>query len=196
MVDVAIDGFGPLEFQLMLLRRMADHRPELVEEALRTLGASRADLREAHRRWQAWLHSRTFPRGERRHRAVLGPPETELTRAVGDLRCRALLWPVPLWPELRFEVLCAPGGASVWNEWLVRAPGLPGAAPRTAADLTPWDLVVDEVVRAFPGAVPREGDAPTRSRVDLTDPASGERVAAHFTWGLLQYVASPSGQPR
>ncbi|MCW2871616.1 MAG: hypothetical protein JWL99_2936, partial [Streptomyces oryziradicis] len=31
-----IDGFGPLEFQLVLLRRMADHQPELVGDALRT----------------------------------------------------------------------------------------------------------------------------------------------------------------
>jgi hypothetical protein len=187
---VPIDGFGPLEFQLVLLRRMADHQPELVGDALRTLGATRAGLREAHRRWQAWQHSRTFPRGERRYRVILGPPETTAVRQVGDLSCRALLWPVPLWPGLRFEVLVAPGGGgAVWNEWLVRAPGASSPELRTAADLAPWGCVVDEVAAAFPAVVPMEGDAPTRWRLAFTDPADGARRVAHFTWGLLQYVA-------
>jgi hypothetical protein len=188
---VAIDDFGPHGFQLVLLRRMADHQPGMVEDALRELGATRADLREAHRRWQAWSHSRTFPRGERRYRTVLGPPEAETERRIGELTCRALLWPVPLWPDLRFEVLCAPGrSGAVWNEWLVRAPGAPGPEPRTVADLAPWSCTVDEVARAFPPAVPMEGDAPTRWRLAFTDPADGRRHVAHFTWGLLQYVES------
>lgn len=50
---------GPVAFQLVLLRRMADHHPGLVEDALRTLQVSRADMREANRRWQA----RCTPRG-------------------------------------------------------------------------------------------------------------------------------------
>jgi len=54
------DPFGLDHFQLVLLRRMADHHPELVDDALRTLGASHSDLRDAHRRWQARLHSRTI----------------------------------------------------------------------------------------------------------------------------------------
>jgi hypothetical protein len=186
---VPINGFGPLEFQLVLLRRMSDHQPWLVEEALRTLGATRAQLREAHRRWQAWEHSRGFPRGERRFQAVLGPPETTAVRRIGDLSCRALLWPVPLWPGLCFEVLLAPGGGgSSWNEWLVRAPGEPSPGLRTAADLVPWSCVVDEVASAYPSVVPLEGDAPTRWRLAFTDPVDGKRRVAHFTWGLLQYV--------
>ncbi|WP_328913341.1 MULTISPECIES: hypothetical protein [unclassified Streptomyces] len=183
--------FGPAHFQLVLLRRMADHQPGLVEDALRALGATHADLRDAHRRWQARLHSRTFPGGERRYRTVLGPPESEREQRLGDLTCRALLWPVPLWPELRFEVLCAPGaGAAIWNEWLVRAPGAPAPALRTAADLTPWSCTVDDAARAFPPAAPLPADAPTRARLALTDPESGRRVVAHFTWGLLQYVVT------
>ena len=54
-------------------------------------------------------------------------------RQIGDLSCEALLWPVPLWPDLRFEVLVAPNGAA-WNEWLVRAPGAP--SPSCA----PWRI--------------------------------------------------------
>ncbi|RBL84330.1 hypothetical protein DDE05_24545, partial [Streptomyces cavourensis] len=109
--------FGPLEFQLVLLRRMADHQPDLVEEARQELSASLADMREANRRWQAMVRA---PRGRgslRRYRSVLGEPELTLKRRVGDVECEALLWPVPLWPDLRFEVMAGPGGA-VWNEWL------------------------------------------------------------------------------
>ncbi|WP_374204241.1 hypothetical protein [Streptomyces sp. HPF1205] len=181
-------SFGLDRFQLVLLRRMADHRPELVDDALRTLGASHTDLREAHKRWQARVHSRTFPGGAQRYRTALGPPREETLRRVGDLTCTGLLWPVPLWPDLRFEVLCAPGGA-VWNEWLVRAPGTPPPPLRTAADLVPWSCTVDDAARAFPPATPLPPDAPTRSRLALTVPGTPTRVFAHFTWGLLQYVS-------
>lgn len=185
---MATEPFGIGHFQLVLLRRMADHRPELVDDALRTLGATHGDLRDAHRRWQARLHSRTFPGGERRYRTALGPPQAEAERRIGDLTCRALLWPVPLWPDLRFEVLCAPGGKAIWNEWLVRAPGAPAPALRTHADLTPWSCTVDDAARAFPPAAPLTADAPTRARLALTVPGADSRVVAHFTWGLLQYV--------
>lgn len=190
---MATPPFGIAEFQLVLLRRMADHHPDLVDDALRALSASHADLREAHRKWQARVHSRTFPAGERRYRTALGPPEAEEERQIGDLRCRALRWPVPLWPDLRFEVLCAPGGGAVWNEWLVRAPGAPAPALRTPADLTPWSCTVDDVARAFPPATPLTADAPTRSRLAVTAPGTGERLVAHFTWGLLQYVEPEPG---
>jgi hypothetical protein len=165
---------------------MADHRPELVDDALRTLGATHTDLREAHRRWQARVRSRTFPGGERRYRLALGPPEWVSERQIGDLRCRALAWALPLWPDLRFEVLCAAG--AVWNEWLVRAPGAAAPPLRTADDLLPWTCTVDEVARAFAPAAPLPADAPSRARLSCTDPVSGERLVAHFTWGLLQYV--------
>jgi hypothetical protein len=183
--------FGLPQFQLVLLRRMADHHPELVDDALRTLGASHADLREAHRAWQARLRSRTFPGGERRYRTALGPPEAEVVRRVGDLECRALLWPMPLWPDLRFEVLCAPGGTAVWNEWLVRAPGAPAPALRGVGDLTPWSCVVEDVAAAFPPATPLAADAPSRARLAVTAPDTGARVVAHFTWGLLQFTVVP-----
>ncbi len=176
--------FGPLDFQLVLLRRMADHQPELVDDARKELGVSLAGMREANRRWQAMVRSPRARGALSRYRSVLGEPELTFRRTVGDLECDALLWPVPLWPGLRFEVMVAPGGA-VWNEWLVRAPGEPGPELRTGEDLRPWSCTVDEVARAFPPARPMQGTAPTRMRLAFTLPGGGPGVA-DFTWGLLQ----------
>jgi hypothetical protein len=195
--------FTPLDFQLVLLRRMADHNPDLVEDARHRLGVSVAGMREANKRWQAMLHSprgrapASLPHPRLRSRwgtpirSVLGAPESTLTRKIGDLDCEALLWPVPLWPGLRFEVLLAPNGA-VWNEWLIRAPGTPGPDLKTLEDLTPWSCTVDEAARAFAPARPLEGTAPTRWGLAFTAPdAAGVRrqVVAEFTWGLLQRTA-------
>lgn len=191
----ASSAFTPLDFQLVLLRRMADHHPDLVEAARHELGASIADMREANRRWQAMSRSPRSRGAAARYRSVLGPPEATVTRRIGDLECEALLWPVPLWPGLRFEVLRAPNGA-VWNEWLIRAPGAPGPALRTLDDLTPWSCTVDEAARAFPPARPMEGTAPTRWRLAFTAPdGAGQprRCVAEFTWGLLQRLSFPDG---
>ncbi|MDT0465950.1 hypothetical protein [Streptomyces gibsoniae] len=183
--------FGPQDFQLVLLRRMADHNPDLVEDARRTMGVSIADMREANRRWQAMLRSpRARPTGAL-IRSVLGEPESKAPRRIGDLDCEARLWPVPLWPDLRFEVLAGPGG-QVWNEWLIRAPGAPAPKLETIDDLAPWSCTVDEAARAFAPARPLEGTAPTRWGLAFTAPdANGVRreVVAEFTWGLLQRVA-------
>ncbi|GGT11863.1 MULTISPECIES: hypothetical protein [Streptomyces] len=177
--------FGPAAFQLVLLRRMADFRPELAEEARRRLGATAADQREANRRWQAMVRSPRARGALARYRSVLGPPESAAPRTVGDLRCEALQWALPLWPDLRFEVLAAPDGA-VWNEWLVRAPGAAGPALRMPEDLRPWSATVDEVARAFAPVRPLEGSAPTRWRLAFT--AAGRSCVAEFTYGLLQRV--------
>jgi hypothetical protein len=182
------EPFGPLEFQLVLLRRMADHNPELVETARADLGVSVADMREANRRWQAMLHAPRTRAAASRYRSVLGDPEQELTRRIGDLTCPALIWPLPLWPDLRFEVLLAPTGA-VWNEWLIRTPGTPAPALHTLHDLTPWSCTVDEAARAFPPARPLQGTAPTRTGLEFTAPdndGTPRRIRAEFTWGLLQ----------
>ncbi|WP_405558776.1 hypothetical protein [Streptomyces canus] len=193
--------FTPLDFQLVLLRRMADHNPGLVEDARHALGVSIADMREANKRWQAMVRSpprsnelaRGHPHRARtpasRYRSILGAPETVLTRKVGDLECEAWLWPVPLWPDLRFEALLAPNGSTVWNEWLIRAPEAEGPDLRTLEDLTPWSCTVDEAARAFPPARPLEGTAPTRWGLTFKAPdEKGVRreVVAEFTWGLLQ----------
>ncbi|MEV6999622.1 hypothetical protein AB0N62_18285 [Streptomyces sp. NPDC093982] len=183
--------FTPLDFQLVLLRRMADHNPDLVDSARHELGVSIADMREANKRWQAMVRSPRTRGAASRYRSVLGAPESVVTRKVGDLDCEAWLWPVPLWPDLRFEVLLAPNGA-VWNEWLVRAPGSEAPALRTLADLTPWSCTVDEAARAFAPARPLEGTAPTRWGLAFAAPdGEGVRreVVAEFSWGLLQRVA-------
>ncbi|GGZ73978.1 hypothetical protein GCM10010389_09530 [Streptomyces echinoruber] len=180
--------FTPRHFQLVLLRRMADHNPGLVEDARRRLGASAADLREANKRWQAMVCSPRSRGAAARYRSVLGTPEPATSRRVGDLDCEVWRWPVELWPDLRFEVLVAPGGA-VWNEWLVRAPGAPAPVLRTLDDLTPWSCTVEEAARAFPPARPLEGTAPSRFGLSFTAPdGQGVRreVVAEFTWGLLQ----------
>ncbi|MFF2655029.1 hypothetical protein [Streptomyces sp. NPDC058045] len=184
----------PLDFQLVLLRRMADHQGELVEDARRELGVSAARMREANRRWQAMAHAAGGRGAGRRYRRFLGPPESSTARRIGDLDCTALRWPVPLWPDLCFEVLLAPGGAE-WNAWLVRAPGASAPVLRSAADLRPWSCTVDEVARAFPPARPLEGTAPTRWGLAFTAPAGPPQDdgggqprfwVAEFTWGLLQ----------
>ncbi|MYS95458.1 MULTISPECIES: hypothetical protein [Streptomyces] len=183
--------FTPLDFQLVLLRRMADHNPDLVEDARHELGASLAAMREANKRWQAMVRSPRSRAPLSRYRSVLGGPESRTARRIGDLDCEAWLWPVPLWPDLRFEVLTAPNGV-VWNEWLVRAPGAAGPELRTLDDLTPWSCTVDEAARAFAPARPLQGSAPTRWGLAFTAPdAQGARweVVAEFTWGLLQRVA-------
>ncbi|MER6120445.1 hypothetical protein [Streptomyces sp. NPDC001743] len=195
--------FGPREFQFVLLRRMADHQPGLVEDARHELGATPAEMREANRRWQAGDPSRARRAGAtrapggrgslRRYRSVLGEPEVSLRRTVGDLECDVLLWPVPLWPDLRFEVMVAPGGA-VWNEWLVRAPGAAAPVLGPAAELRPWSCTVNEVARAFAPARPMEGSAPTRWALAITDAATGTPYVAEFTWGLFQrLLPRPAG---
>ncbi|MFJ3359417.1 hypothetical protein ACWDYK_26795 [Streptomyces anthocyanicus] len=183
--------FTPRDFQLVLLRRMADHNPGPVEDARRELGASVAQMREANRRWQAMLRSPRSRSAAARYRSVLGEPESAAPRRIGDLECEARQWALPLWPGLRFEVLVADRGV-VWNEWLVRAPGAPGPELRTLDDLTPWSCTVDEAARAFAPARPLQGSAPTRWGLAFTAPdREGVRheVVAEFTWGLLQRTA-------
>lgn len=180
-----------LDFQLVLLRRMADHNPDLVEDARRRLGASLADMREANKRWQAMVRSPRSRSAAARYRSVLGAPEAVVPRRLGDVDCESWQWALPLWPDLRFEALVSPDGA-VWNEWLVRAPGAPAPALRTLDDLAPWSCTVDEAARAFAPARPLEGTAPTRWGLAFTAPdGEGVRheVVAEFTWGLLQRTA-------
>ncbi|WP_406469840.1 hypothetical protein OH738_27665 [Streptomyces hirsutus] len=192
--------FTPLDLQLVLLRRMADHQPGLVEDARHELGVSLAGMREANKRWQAVVRSPRSRSARSRYLSVLGEPESRARRRIGDLDCEAWRWRLPLWPDLRFEILTAPDG-TVWNEWLVRAPDADPPVLRTVEDLTPWSCTVDEAARAFAPARPLEGTAPTRWGLAFVAPdARGGRheVVAEFTWGLLQRTAvgdPPAGPP-
>ncbi len=178
----AVRGLARREFCLVLLRRMADVRPDLVAAALPRLDADRAQARQAHRRWQALHHAPRAPRGLALRTAVLGPPEQREDRWFGDLPVQVRRWPLPLWPSLRWEVLSGPGG-SVLHEQLVRAPHSPVPAARAGA-LRVWEHVLDDVV-ALPGAEHVDPGVVTRWEVRLPG-----GVRCEFVWGLLQRVRS------
>lgn len=181
--------FGRIDFQLMLLRRMADYQPGLVEDKLRALAFSRAEARAAHQRWQEIVRSRSFPGGMARYRIVLGRPARTAQREFGDLTCEITQWELELWPGLWFETIAVPGGAVV-QDWLVRAGDCPPPVLDTVADLRPWGCVVGEVERRFGAVRHADNEAPTRWSTEFTA-GDGERPAryrARFTWGLLQTV--------
>ncbi|SOD94644.1 hypothetical protein [Blastococcus haudaquaticus] len=178
-------GLARREFCLVLLRRMADVRPDLVAEALPRLGATRAEAHAAHTRWQAMHHAPRAPRGLALRTAVLGPPDELEDRRFGDLDIQVRRWPVPLWPHLHWELLTGPGG-TVLNEHLVRMPGSP--VPRASAgDLRVWEHVLDDVV-GLPGAESVDPGVVTRWAIQLPG-----GVRATFVWGLLQQVEGPQG---
>ncbi len=178
-----VRGLARREFCLVLLRRMADLRPDLVAEALPRLHATRAEAREAHRRWRALHHVPRAPRGLALRTAVLGPPEEVEDRMVGDLAVQLRRWPLPLWPHLRWEALGIPG-SSVLHEQLTRAPGSP-VPPARPGDLLVWEHVLDDVVD-LPGARSVDPEVPTRWEVHLP---GGVRTV--YVWGLLQQVTAP-----
>jgi hypothetical protein len=171
------------EFCLVLLRRMADLRPDLVAESLPRLSATRAQAHAAHTRWQALQHSPRAPRGLALRTAVLGPPEELEDRRFGDLDVQVRRWPLPLWPHLEWQVLSGPGG-SVLDEQLVRAPDSP-VPPAGPGRLRIWEHVLDDVV-GLPGARSVDPGVVTRWEIHLP---GGER--ARFVWGLLQEVSGP-----
>jgi hypothetical protein len=180
-----VRGLARREFCLVLLRRMADLRPDLVAEALPRLAATRGQAHAAHTRWQALQHSPRAPRGLALRTAVLGPPDEVEDRRFGDLDLEVRRWPLPLWPQLYWEVLST-GGGEVLDEHLVRAPWSI-VPPAAAGRLRVWEHVLDDVV-GLPGAVSVDPGVATRWEVHLPD---GRR--AQFVWGLLQRVSPPPG---
>ncbi|TDD92148.1 hypothetical protein E1293_01135 [Actinomadura darangshiensis] len=184
-----MNGFARREFQLVLLRRMADYQPGLVEDAMRALGADRTEMRAVNARWQRILRSRTFLRGRRRYEAVLGPPAGGADRPIGDVTCAVAWWPpLPLWPGLRFEIMMGPDG-SVMHEWLVRDDGVPVPRLETVDDLVPWSCVAGDVDARFGAVAHQDGEVPGRWHATLDGP-DGTAYVAHFVWGLLQAVVS------
>jgi hypothetical protein len=192
------DHFAVHEFQLVLLRRMADYQPELVERARGELGATVTEMREANAHWQRMLRSRNFRGGVAALRGFLGPPVSEQERRFGDLTCRATHWLLPLWPGLRYEALAGPGGM-VLAEMLVRDPATPPPRLERLSDLTPWSCVIADVEQAFAPVRHREGSAPSRWTTLLTAPDEDGKpveVAAEFVWGLLQAVSPQAVTPQ
>ena len=180
------------EYQLVLLRRMADYQPELVEKARGELGASVTEMREVNAHYQRMIRSRNYRGDLSTLRGFLGEPVAEGERRLGELVCTATRWRLPLWPELLYEALAAPGG-QLLNEMFVRDPA--GAVPPLTrlSDLTPWSCVIGDVEQAFAPVRHREGSAPSRWMTLLTAPGDdGVPVAAtaEFVWGLLQAVST------
>lgn len=172
----------------MLLRRMADYQPVLVREAIAALGVPPLAAREANRRWQTMVRSRTFPEGLDRLRLILGPPETLFAREFGAAVHEVAHWRLPLWPELRYEAMVVPGGPSL-QEWLVRPDPATRPALAAAADVRPWSCVVADLEHAFGPVEHEDGDAPSRWTVAFASPGGTGRYLARFTWGLVQTVS-------
>jgi hypothetical protein len=179
------------EYQLVLLRRMADYQPELVERARGELGASVTEMREVNAHYQRMIRSRSYRGGLAALRGFLGEPHSEQHRRFGDLVCTATRWRLPLWPDLLFEALTGPGGVTL-SEMFVRDPQAPAPELTRLSDLTPWSCVIGDVERAFAPVRHKEGSAPSRWATMFTAPGDdGTPVAAtaEFVWGLLQTVS-------
>lgn len=190
---MALSGFGVTEFQLVLLRRMQDYQPELVEDARERLGASRTQQREANARWQAMVRSRRAPGGFRRYRLVLGEPLMRSATYVGDLPCMITRWWLPLWPDLLWEVLTGADNAVV-NSWLVRAPGDTRPELPKSGRVEPWSCVVGDVEQTYAGIRHHEGSAPSRWTVEYTGHDKNGLPTtrlARFVYGLVQAVDEP-----
>ncbi len=187
-----MSGFGVTEFQLVLLRRMEDYQPELVEDARRRLGVDHTGQRRANAFWQSTERSRRAPRGLHRYRLVLGEPVGESEVRIGDLPCRVFHWYLPLWPDLRWEVLTAANG-SVVNGWLARERG--GSVPALPAGgrPEPWSCVIGDMEKTYADVRHLEGDAPSRWHVAYTTPG-GEPRLARFVYGLVQ-TTEARGKP-
>jgi hypothetical protein len=190
-------AFGVEEFQLVLLRRMADFQPVLVERARSGLGVSANGMRQVNADWQRFVRSRRAPRGVARLRAVLGPQTSVHEQRTGDLSCLLHRWSLPLWPDLRYEAVEGPGGG-VWQEWLVRAPGTSPPPPPANGDLAPWRYVVADLEQLFPQVQHLPADAPQRWVSRFAVPGGGavpgeggeaRHRRARFVYGLLQEVS-------
>lgn len=178
------------EFQLVLLRRMADYHPELVEQARRELGASVTEMREVNAHWQRMQRSRNFRGGLTALLGFLGAPAAEAEQRIGDITCQVTRWQLPLWPDLRYEALTGVGGF-VLAEQLVRDPDTPRPRLEQIGDLAPWSCVIGDVELAFGPVRHRDGSAPSRWTMDFTAPGEDGKpvsASAEFVWGLLQTV--------
>jgi hypothetical protein len=178
------------EFPLVLLRRMADYQPQLVEDARTRLGYDVTEMRAVNATWQRMLRSRSSRGTLTQLRRVLGSPVEVIERTVGDAPCRCEQWEISqeLWPGLRFEAFIGPGDMLL-KEHLVRAPRAPRPVLKSLGDLTPWSCVLGDVAVAFGRLRQLEGSAPTRdlALVDVDDGTGVKTtVATEYVYGLLQ----------
>jgi hypothetical protein len=182
----AVDGFARLEFELMLLRRMADLQPELVEAACTELGVSHARYMAAHNRWQSMQRSRRSPRGLDLYQAVLGPADARRSEPWGEFTLTAYGWHLPgLWPELQWEIMVGPNGV-VLHGWLIRAAGFPSVDLPAVTALAPWSCVVGDIQRCYPQARQSDPQIPAQWLVYL------DNARLVFVHGLLQIVSIES----
>jgi hypothetical protein len=176
-----VHGFARREFNLMLLRRMADYQPDRVARAYAKLGATHREYMAVHNRWTTLVRSRRAPRGLALLTAVLGPPDSELEKPWGDVTTAVCTWRLTdLWPDLRWEAIVGHAGV-VLHETLVRAAGSP-----VPERLDPWAAVVGDVLRRYPDARQIDPEVASRWLVE----AGGVRY--WFVHGLLQLVESSS----
>jgi hypothetical protein len=174
------------EFPLILLRRMADYQPLLVERARLKLGYDVTEMRAVNATWQRMLRSRNSRGPLGQLRSVLGKPEEVVERKIGDAACRCERWQLGLWPELRFEAFIGPG-EMLLKEHLVRAPDSPRPELRTLEDLEPWSCVLGDVAVALGPMHQLEGSAPTRDMALIqVGPKPKRTIATEFVYGLLQ----------
>jgi hypothetical protein len=196
MTHVPSVPLSAAEFPLILLRRMADYQPLLVEQARIGLGYDVTHMRAVNATWQRMLRSRGSRGPLGCLRAVLGRPLEIMQRKVGDVNCRCEQWELPLWPELRFEAFVGPGDMLL-KEHLVRAPGSPRPPLRTLGDLAPWSCVLGDVAVAAGPLRQLEGSAPTRdlALIEIDDGSGAPiTVATEFVYGLLQQAGPYSAQ--
>jgi hypothetical protein len=188
MTPVPSVPLSAAQFPLILLRRMADYQPLLVEQARIRLGYDVTEMRSVNATWQRMLRSRGSRGPLGSLRAVLGRPAAVAERKVGDITCRCEQWELPLWPELRFEAFIGPG-EMLLKEHLVRAPGVPTPPLRTLRDLEPWSCVLGDVAVSCGPLRHLEGSAPSRdlALIEIDDGTGAPvTVATEFVYGLLQ----------
>jgi hypothetical protein len=178
-----VNGFARREFQLMLLRRMADFQPDLVEAAYTEMDATHAQYMAAHNRWQTLLRSNRAPRGLDLYTAVLGPADVRRSEAWGAITLSAYAWHLPaLWPELQWEILVGLNNV-VMHGWLIRAAGFPAVDLAEIPALAPWSCVVGDIQRRYPEARQQDPQIPAQWLVFVDD------VRLIFVHGLLQTIA-------
>jgi hypothetical protein len=167
----------------MLLRRMADFQPELVEAAYAEMGATKRQYLGAHNRWQSMLISRRAPKELALYQAVLGPGDVQRDITVGDLILTAYGWRLPaLWPDLMWETVTDAGGFVLNGALVRRDPERPAELP--ALDrLAPWSCVIDDAAR-LPDARQLDPGVTSRWVVQV-----GERRLM-FVYGLFQTQTS------